>query len=113
MHEPRTESSNAILEGEWLVAMVADEAEHQNLRGQVGGEALDELIAAIERVRRDAQFSAGFQDMLVVDLLEAGGLGGRPPFPFRAAAAIIFGSALALWAVLGLLVFAGFQYFAS
>jgi hypothetical protein len=125
MEEPQTGSSShqsgkeapelkaVEVERDWLVAHLADEAEYWKGRAEAIGRVLDEVIAEIDADDRRARSPESWQFGSSAQLSEDMGFAWEPTTPsFRAALPILLVS-LVLWAVLGLLAFAIYRYFAG
>ena len=102
----------ADVERDWLVAHLADEAEYWKARAEAIGRVLDEVVAEIDAADRRAHSSESWQLGSSAQLSEDMGFADEPTIGFFRAALQILIVSLMLWAVLGLLAFAAYRYFA-
>jgi hypothetical protein len=104
-------SGTADVEGESLVALLADEAEYWKARAEALDHIVDELKAEIDSVHRRADITEAWRKGLAEAMLDGTGFTEAGP-PVRAMALILAGS-LAVWAFLGLLAFVLYSFFTA
>ena len=108
---PDTERAPADFEAESLMALLADEAEYWRARAETLDHMVAELKAEIDSVHRRADITEAWRKGLAEAMLDGTGF-TEPGPPVRAMALILFVS-LALWALLGLLAFGLYSFFAA
>jgi hypothetical protein len=105
------EEETAEEESESLVALLSDEADYWKARAEALDDVVDELQAEVDAVHRRAEITEAWRKGLAEELLDGTGF-TEAEAPFRGVALILLAS-LVVWALLGLLAFAAYSYFAG